>query len=108
MTPAGRPERAGGSDGLDTAGTPLAEDVLDALVPLLHPHQPEAEVDGEVMAEFGPGAVLGERALIEDHGKRTATLRAVTKCKVAVAARSDIAPESLAELSESHRKEDEK
>ncbi len=45
-----------------------------------------AEVDGEVMAEFGPGAVLGERALIEDHGKRTATLRAVTKCKIACAA----------------------
>lgn len=67
-----------------------------------------AEVDGEVMAEFGPGSVLGERALIEDHGRRTATLRATTKCKVAVAARSDIAPESLAELSESHRKEDEK
>lgn len=67
-----------------------------------------AEVDGEVMAEFGPGAVLGERALIEEHGLRTATLRAVTKCKVAVAGRADIAPEALAELSESHHKEDEK
>ncbi len=67
-----------------------------------------AEVDGEVMAEFGPGAVLGERALIEEHGRRTATLRAVTKAKIACAARADIAPDALAELSESHRKEDEK
>ena len=66
------------------------------------------EVDGEVMAEFGPGAVLGERALIEDHGTRTATMRAVTKCKVAAAGRGDIAPEALAELSEGHHKEDEK
>src|SRR4051812_40438830 len=47
MTPAGR-ALAGESDGEDTAGTSLAEDVLDALVPLLHPHQSEAEVDGEV------------------------------------------------------------
>lgn len=67
-----------------------------------------AEVDGEVMAEFGPGSVLGERALIEEHGRRTATLRAVTKCKVAAAGRADIAPDALAELSEIHHKEDQK
>jgi len=63
------------------------------------------EVDGESVAEFGPGAVLGERALIEDHGQRTATMRAVTKCKVAAATRGDIAPEVLAELSEIHMKD---
>jgi hypothetical protein len=67
-----------------------------------------AEVDGESLAEFGPGAVLGERALIEDHGTRTATLRAVTKAKVAVAGRADIAPEALAELSESHKREEQR
>jgi hypothetical protein len=66
------------------------------------------EVDGEVIAEFGPGSVLGERALIEEHGRRTATLRATTKCKVAAAGRDDIAPDSLAELSEIHRKETQK
>jgi hypothetical protein len=66
------------------------------------------EVDGEVVTEFGPGAVLGERALIEAHGTRTATLRAVTKCKVATARRADIAPEALAELSEIHLKEGER
>ena len=40
------------------------------------------EVDGEALAELGPGAVLGERAVLEG-GTRTATLRAVTECKVA-------------------------
>ena len=39
------------------------------------------EVDGETVARVGPGAILGERALVEG-GKRTATLRAVTPGKV--------------------------
>jgi CRP-like cAMP-binding protein len=42
-----------------------------------------AEVDGEEVAEIGPGAVLGERAVLEG-GRRTATLRARTRCRVAV------------------------
>ena len=42
-----------------------------------------AEVDGEEVAEIGPGAILGERALLEG-GKRTATLRARTRSRVAV------------------------
>src|SRR3954454_8996969 len=57
MTPAG-PGAAIGSDGDDTAGTSFAEDVLDALVPLLHPHQAEAEVDGEVAYDVGGVLVL--------------------------------------------------
>jgi hypothetical protein len=40
-----------------------------------------AEVDGETVAEVGPGAVLGERAIVED-GTRSATLRAVTPAKI--------------------------
>jgi hypothetical protein len=65
------------------------------------------EVDGEVLAELGPGAVLGERALLEVHRTRTATLRAVTKCKVAVAGADDLNPDALQELRESHRREEE-
>src|SRR5262249_55074269 len=42
------------------------------------------EVDGTPLAEVGPGAILGERAVIEG-GRRTSTLRAATKCRVAVA-----------------------
>jgi len=41
------------------------------------------EVDGDEVAEIGPGAVLGERAVLEG-GNRTATLRARTRCRVVV------------------------
>jgi len=41
------------------------------------------EVDGEEVAEIGPGAIIGECAVLEG-GKRTATLRARTRCRVGV------------------------
>ena len=41
------------------------------------------EIDGEAVAEIGPGAIVGERALLEG-GIRTATLRAQTRCRIAV------------------------
>jgi hypothetical protein len=41
------------------------------------------EIDGEEVAEIGPGAIVGEKALLEG-GKRTATLTARTRCRVAV------------------------
>jgi hypothetical protein len=65
----------------------------------------EAEVNGEVVGQMGPGALLGERALIEA-GTRTATLRALTKARVAVVDASTAAPELLAELAEGHKRED--
>jgi hypothetical protein len=64
-----------------------------------------AEVDGEPLAEFGPGALLGERALLEG-GARTATLRAVTPVKVAVARGDELDPDALAEVSKGHRHEE--
>jgi CRP-like cAMP-binding protein len=64
-----------------------------------------AEVDGEPVAELGPGALLGERALLE-HGTRTSTLRSVTPCTVAVAGADDIDRTALEALSEGHRRED--
>jgi hypothetical protein len=63
------------------------------------------ELDGEELAEVGPGAVLGERAVLEG-GARTATLRAVTPAKVAVAPADQIDTEALAELSRGHRREE--
>lgn len=62
------------------------------------------EVDGERLAELGPGAVVGERALLEG-GLRTSTLVAVTPCKVAVARAEELDPGALAELRDSHRRE---
>ena len=63
------------------------------------------EVDGEPVAELGPGAVIGERAVLEG-GVRTSTVRATTDCKVAVAAADQIAREYLLELSSGHRREE--
>lgn len=63
------------------------------------------EVDGEAVADLGPGAILGERAVLEG-GKRTATLRAVTSCKVAVAAKDQVDRDKLVELSGGHRREE--
>lgn len=63
------------------------------------------EVDGRRLAEVGPGAVLGERAVLEG-GRRTSTLAAVTAVRVAVAPSAAIDRERLAELAGSHRRED--
>ncbi|MFZ0127907.1 MAG: cyclic nucleotide-binding domain-containing protein [Candidatus Dormiibacterota bacterium] len=62
------------------------------------------EVDGKPVAQVGPGTVLGERALLEG-GRRTATLRAVTVCRVAAASGSELSPEVLSELAAGHRRE---
>jgi hypothetical protein len=63
------------------------------------------EVDGESVGEVGPGAILGERALVEG-GRRTATLRAITKARVAVARGEQIDRSVLAAISEGHRREE--
>ena len=62
-------------------------------------------VDGEPIAEVGPGAILGERAVLEG-GTRTATLHALTKCRVAVARADQLDRTALEELSQSHRREE--
>ena len=60
-------------------------------------------VDGMQIAELGPGAVVGERALL-DHGRRTATLLAVTDCLVAVAGGDRV--DRLASLVRQYDRED--
>jgi len=55
------------------------------------------EADGEVVAEVGPGAILGEMALLQG-GRRTATLRAVTPCRVAAVPGDRIDRRALEEL----------
>ncbi len=58
----------------------------------------------ERLAEFGPGAVLGERASMEG-GARTSTLVAVTDARVAVVPHGAIDRAQLHRLSASHRLE---
>jgi CRP-like cAMP-binding protein len=56
---------------------------------------PNVWMDGTQIGGLGPGAVVGERAALE-HGRRTATLRAVTGCVITTAARDQIDGDSLA------------
>jgi hypothetical protein len=65
----------------------------------------DVEVGGTVVAEVGPGALLGERAILEG-GLRTATLRAVTPLAVAVAGSDAIDRTALEELATGHRREE--
>ena len=71
--------------------------VLDGIVRI--------ERDGEPLAEYGPGAMLGERAHLED-GTRTASVVAVTRCKVASVDGAQFEPAALQELSGGHRREE--
>jgi hypothetical protein len=64
-----------------------------------------AEKDGEALAEYGPGAVLGEHAALRGEG-RTATLLAVTKCRVAAMTVDTMSHEDLRELSQGHLHEE--
>jgi CRP-like cAMP-binding protein len=70
--------------------------VLDGVVRVEH--------DGEWLAEYGPGALLGERAHLED-GIRTSTLTAVTACRVAAVAAAQFDRSALEELAGGHRRE---
>jgi hypothetical protein len=71
--------------------------VLDGVV--------RADVNGDRLAEYGPGAILGERAGLEG-GVRTATLTAVTPARLAWAKATDIDRDALVEVSAGHRKEE--
>jgi mannose-6-phosphate isomerase-like protein (cupin superfamily) len=55
------------------------------------------EIDGDEVAEIGPGAIVGEKALLEG-GTRTATLRARTPCRIAVIPRELIDRQELEDL----------
>jgi hypothetical protein len=62
------------------------------------------EIDGTELAEVGPGAVVGERAVLEG-GTRTSTLRARTACRVAAVPVSAVDREQLAALAGGHHRE---
>lgn len=64
----------------------------------------DVEVDGSVVAEVGPGAVLGERAVLEG-GRRTATLRARTAGTVAVTSAAHLDAGDLRDVAVTHDRE---
>lgn len=61
--------------------------------------------DGQPLAEYGPGALLGERAHLEA-GARTSTLIAATNCRVAAVSASQFDVGALTELAVGHRREE--
>jgi hypothetical protein len=62
------------------------------------------EVDGEQIAEMGPGTVVGERAVLEG-GVRTATLRALTPIRYVVIPSELIAEDHLVALAADRQRE---
>ncbi len=71
--------------------------VLDGMVAV--------EAGGTVLAELGPGAVLGERASLEQ-GRRTATVRALTDCRIVTYQAAALPLEELQQLALGHHRED--
>jgi hypothetical protein len=61
-------------------------------------------VDGSEVAELGPGAVLGERAVLQG-GRRTGTVTAGTPAKVMIVPAGRVDRDRLAGLAASHRRE---
>jgi CRP-like cAMP-binding protein len=65
----------------------------------------QVSVDGEALGVLGPGAVVGERAFLENR-PRTSTLRALTAVRVAAAPAEAVDRAALDELSGGHRREE--
>jgi CRP-like cAMP-binding protein len=62
------------------------------------------EVDGQAVAQVGPGSLLGERSGLES-GRRTASVRAVTDCRIVEVDPATLAEEDLRTLAAGHRRE---
>jgi hypothetical protein len=96
----GRPEirRTPAGTTITTQGEPGEEIylVLDGVLDVV--------VDDRQVAQVGPGAVLGERAVLEG-GVRTSTLTAVTPVRLAVAGADRLDVESLRAVAELYRRE---
>jgi hypothetical protein len=60
------------------------------------------EIDGAVVAQLGPGAVIGEGAVVTGE-RRNATLRAITRCRVASVSGDEVSIDHLAQLA-AHRR----
>jgi Cyclic nucleotide-binding domain len=64
----------------------------------------DVEVDGEEVAELGPGALIGEMALLEG-GKRTASVYATTPVRAVVVPCDAVSESALEELAAGRRHE---
>jgi CRP-like cAMP-binding protein len=102
MRAGGRPPRPANVRAGDTifAEGETADDII-----LLLDGMVEVEAVGSVLAKLGPGAILGERSSLEQ-GRRTATVRALTNCRIVSYLAADLSPKDLRELAAGHHRED--
>ncbi|MBO0828930.1 MAG: cyclic nucleotide-binding domain-containing protein [Streptosporangiales bacterium] len=97
--------RAPVTRGLSPGETLVRQGEPDDSVLLLLDGVVTVDVDGTAMPELGPGAVIGERAVLEG-GRRTATLTAATPVRVAEAAADAVDRDAHARLAALHHHED--
>jgi len=64
----------------------------------------DVEVDGEIVAQVGPGAIVGVRSSMEG-GLRTSTLRAASRCRVVVIPEGELEQSELAAIAAGQRRE---
>ncbi|MGI9667463.1 MAG: cyclic nucleotide-binding domain-containing protein [Acidimicrobiia bacterium] len=85
-------------DSLTTQGEPATDVhlVLDGMLVV--------DVDGDLVAELGPGAIVGERASLEG-GIRTSTVRATTPVTYAAVPASALSADDLRQVATTHRRE---
>jgi hypothetical protein len=98
LGPAPRPAKVRAGTTIIAEGE-AADDIvllLDGLV--------QIEANGTELARLGPGSVLGERASVEQ-GRRTATVRAVTDCRIVSYLAADLPARDLRELAAGHYRE---
>jgi len=65
----------------------------------------QVEVDGEVIAELGPGAIVGERAVLEG-GVATATVTAITPVRTARISAENVDRSELEQVATGHHREE--
>ncbi len=65
----------------------------------------QVDVDGSAVAELGPGAIVGERAILET-GHATATVTAMTPVRAARIPADDLDRSELEQIAAQHRRED--
>lgn len=65
----------------------------------------QVDVDGSAVAELGPGAIVGERAILET-GRATATVTAMTPVRAARIPADDLDRSELEQIAAQHRRED--
>lgn len=96
----GRPELVG----IDEGATLIEQGQPGGSIYLILDGMLRVAVDGTEVAELGPGAIVGERAVLEG-GTATATVTAFTPVRAARIAADDLDRGALAEVSAGHRRE---